>query len=92
MTSSFPFKHPADVDVLHRLSLVNDFEFTGRRIAKLEGIPPTTVQRSLDRLAEIGLVLRHEHSFGYLYKLNRDHVLWPPVEKLVKLIREGRNA
>lgn len=77
------FQRKADVPVLRRLAMVNDYPFTGREIARLEGLNPTTARRSLEALTKIGLVHCQYHRHAYLYSLNREHFLWPPTERLI---------
>jgi len=68
--------------VLHRLAVVSD-ELTGRRIADLAGVPVTSTARVLAELEETGLV--HSRAVGpsRLYRLNRQHVLWGPIEAIL---------
>jgi predicted nucleotidyltransferase len=68
--------------VLHRLAVVSD-ELTGRRIADLAGVPVTSTARVLAELEETGLV--HSRAVGpsRLYRLNRRHVLWDPIESIL---------
>ena len=67
--------------VLRRLSLV-DASLTGRRLAALADVPPSTAQRVLNELVHIGLVLSADVGKAKTYRLNRAHVLWPPIEQL----------
>lgn len=57
--------------------------FTGREVARLAGATHTTVQRSLDRLVEHGLVDRESAGRASLYTLNREHLAAPAAEELV---------
>jgi len=68
--------------VLHRLAMVSD-ELTGRRIADLAGVPVTSASRVLAELEDTGLV--HSRAVGpsRLYRLNRRHVLWDPIEAIL---------
>jgi DNA-binding transcriptional ArsR family regulator len=59
--------------------------FTGREIARLAESTHTTVQRSLDRLVDHGLVNRAPAGRAALYTLNRDHLAATPVEALVTM-------
>lgn len=59
--------------------------FTGREIARLAESTHTTVQRSLDRLVDQGLVDRAPAGRAALYTLNRDHLAATPVEALVTM-------
>jgi UTP:GlnB (protein PII) uridylyltransferase len=68
--------------LLHRLAAVSD-ELTGRRIADLAGVPVTSASRVLAELEGVGLV--HSRAMGpsRLYRLNRRHVLWDPIEAIL---------
>lgn len=60
---------------------------TGRDVARLGGGPKTTVTRTLNRLAEHGLVTAREIGRGRytLYSLNREHLAAEPVLRLLEL-------
>lgn len=60
---------------------------TGREVAKLGGLPKTTVARALGRLAEHGLVTARDMGRGRytLYSLNREHLAADPVLRLLEL-------
>lgn len=60
---------------------------TGRDVARLGGLPKTTVARALGRLAEHGLVTARDIGRGRykLYSLNRDHLAVEPVLRLLEL-------
>lgn len=81
--ASVLFKRKADLPILRRLAMVSEYQFSGREISRLEGLNPSTAQRSLEALAEVGLVHVQHRGFAYLYALNREHVLWPMVETLI---------
>jgi predicted nucleotidyltransferase len=73
-----------DGDVL-RVLVGSARPFTGREIARLADSTHTTVQRSLDRLVDHGLVDRAPAGRAALYTLNRDHLAATPVEALVTM-------
>ncbi len=58
---------------------------SGREIARISGEPRASVWRSLDRLAEAGLVARDDRSAATYFVANRDHLAWPGIEGLVGL-------
>jgi predicted nucleotidyltransferase len=62
---------------------------TGREVARLvmEGSQPT-VNASLRRLAELGLVNAEEAGNAYLYTLNRDHLGAPAIELIARIRTE----
>lgn len=69
--------------VLRRLSLVSD-ELTGRRIAELAEVPAMSAGRVLADLTEMGLVHARDVGRARVYRLNRDHVLWNPLDDMLK--------
>ncbi|MFD4421381.1 nucleotidyltransferase domain-containing protein [Agromyces sp. NPDC058484] len=70
--------------VLHRLSLLADGT-SGRAIHSLAGVKSlATTQRTLEQLVGIGLVDARPIGAANLYTLNREHVLWPPIEQLLE--------
>lgn len=72
--------HSTIVQVLAR---TND-GLTGRQIsARVSEKSLATVQRALAELTKIGLLLTVEVPPAILYKLNRDHLLWRPVEGML---------
>lgn len=60
---------------------------TGRRLSAMAGVAAASGAIALSELAEIGLVRRREAGRAYLYELNRDHVLWGPVEVMLNAPR-----
>jgi predicted nucleotidyltransferase len=68
--------------ILHRLSIMSD-ELTGRRIAELAAVPPSSAARVLDELESIGLVTSRPVGAARVYRLNRHHVLWNPIEAIL---------
>lgn len=59
------------------------------KIYRLSGVGSQTGhQKSLDRLVEHGLVLAEPANRGYLYKLNREHVLTPALLAALNARRE----
>ena len=68
--------------IVRRLALVND-DLTGRRIAELAGVPNASASLVLAELATIGLVSAKDAGRARLYRLNRGHVLWQPMEDML---------
>jgi predicted nucleotidyltransferase len=68
--------------VLHRLSIMSD-ELTGRRLADLSGVPVSSAARVLADLEGIGLVVARSVGASRIYRLNRSHVLWSPIEAIL---------
>lgn len=75
---------PAVGDVL-RVLAGSTRPFTGREIARLAGASHSTVQRSLDRFVEHGLVRRERAGRATLHTLNRDHLATPALIALTSL-------
>jgi predicted transcriptional regulator len=57
----------------------------GREVARISGESRASVWRSLEKLAEAGLVMRDDRSVATYYLANRDHLAWPAIESLVRL-------
>lgn len=71
--------------VLHRLAVLGEGA-SGRRIQELARIANLrTVQRILVRLEAVGLVDVHPIGRANRYSLNRDHILWKPIEILLEM-------
>lgn len=68
--------------IIRRLAAVRD-GLTGRRIGELASVPASTTQRILTDLERIGLVDGHAAGAARLYSLNRLHILWDPVERML---------
>lgn len=68
--------------VLARLAAVSE-GLTGRRIAALAQLAPTSVNRALVDLEHIGLVNSTPAGNAKIYRLNREHILWGPLEQLL---------
>lgn len=68
--------------ILRRLALVND-DLTGRRIAELAEVPNASASIVFADLVGIGLVFAKDAGRSRLYRLNRKHVLWQPIEDLL---------
>jgi predicted nucleotidyltransferase len=64
---------------LHRVSA----GLTGRRISAVTEVPPASANRVLSELREIGLVTGESAGSGTLYRLNRAHLLWEPIERML---------
>ncbi|MDO7883475.1 nucleotidyltransferase domain-containing protein [Salinibacterium soli] len=57
---------------------------TGRRLAALAGqASPATVHRLLSKFERAGLVLVQKHPHAHLYRLNREHLYWQPIEDIL---------
>lgn len=68
--------------ILRRLALVSD-DLTGRRIAELAEVPNASASLVLADLVGMGLVFVKSAGRARLYRLNRDHVLWQPIEDML---------
>jgi predicted nucleotidyltransferase len=70
--------------VLSRLAVLADGT-SGRRIHQLSGVGSLrTTQKILKRLVGTGLVDVRPAGPGNLYSLNRDHVLWGPIQQILE--------
>ena len=69
--------------ILHRLAVLAE-PASGRRIHELSGVRSLrTTQRILDELVALGLVDMQKVGPANAYTLNRGHVLWDPIEKVL---------
>ncbi len=69
--------------ILHRLAVLAE-PTSGRRLHQLSGVASLrTTQRILGELVDIGLVDVQAIGAANAYTLNRDHVLWPPIERIL---------
>jgi predicted nucleotidyltransferase len=69
--------------VLHRLAVLADGA-SGRRIHELSGVKALrTTQQILEKLVSTGLVDLRRVGSSNEYSLNRDHVLWEPIEAIL---------
>lgn len=68
--------------ILRRLAIVAE-DLSGRRIAQLAGVPVASASRVLAELESIGLVTTRDVGSARLYRLNRGHVLWDPIEAIM---------
>lgn len=68
--------------ILRRMSIVGE-DLTGRRLAQLSGVPVASAARALAELEKIGLVTSRSAGSARLYALNRAHVLWDPIERIL---------
>lgn len=57
----------------------------GREVARISGESRASVWRSLEKLAEAGLVMRDDRGVATYYLANRDHLAWPALESLIRL-------
>lgn len=69
--------------LLRRLSLLSE-GVTTRQLARLSGVPHSSAVRALADLEEIGLVTRRDIGTAAVHTLNREHVLWPGIDLLLK--------
>ena len=70
--------------VLHRLAVLSDGA-TGRRIHRLAGVPALrTTQMILERFTRIGLVNMRPVGNSNEYSVNRGHVLWDPISRVLE--------
>lgn len=59
----------------------SDVGFSGRQVHALAGVGSTSsVHRALGRLVHVGIVTSESRPPAIIYRANREHVLWPPVE------------
>jgi predicted nucleotidyltransferase len=69
--------------VLRQLSLLAEGA-SGRSIHTLSGVKALrTTQQILDDLTKIGIVDVRRMGSANLYTLNREHILWPPIETIL---------
>lgn len=58
-----------------------DTGFSGRQVHALAGVGSTSsVHRALTGFVGVGLVTAEPHPPAIMYRINRDHVLWPVIE------------
>ena len=68
--------------ILRRLATVND-GLSGRRIAEVADVPVASTSRVLADLVDVGLITSSDVGRSRLYRLNRAHVLWDPLERML---------
>ncbi|OUE22386.1 Nucleotidyltransferase domain protein [Clavibacter michiganensis] len=56
---------------------------SGREVARLSGQNQSSTRRALARWRTVGLVRGDEHPHATLFSLNRQHVLWEPIERIL---------
>lgn len=56
---------------------------SGREVARLAGVSPSSGRRALDRFVVTGLVSVQSRSHALLYEANPGHVLWGPVRDIL---------
>lgn len=56
---------------------------SGRDVARLAGTSASSTRRALLRLEQVGLVRSTRSSHAHLVELQRDHVLWAPVQAIL---------
>lgn len=81
---------PIDIEVV-RVLRATTRPLTGREVARLSqaGSQPT-VNSTLRRLAEEGVVHAEKAGSAYLYTLNREHLAAPAIEQLADIRSELR--
>jgi len=76
------FSSTARVKVLALLLLNPDTRFYQRQISKLTGLPVRAVQREVERLQTLGLLLRSENGNQVHYQINRGFFLFPELKSI----------
>ena len=76
------FSSTARVKVLALLLLNPDTRFYQRQISKLTGLPVRAVQREVERLQTLGLLLRSENGNQVHYQVNRGFFLFPELKSI----------
>ncbi|OUE29899.1 Nucleotidyltransferase domain protein [Clavibacter michiganensis] len=56
---------------------------SGREVSRLSGQNQSSTRRALSRWRTVGLVHGDEHPHATLFSLNRRHVLWEPIERIL---------
>lgn len=56
---------------------------SGREVARLSGHNQSSTRRALARWETVGLVHGDAHAHATLFSLNRQHVLWEPIERIL---------
>jgi predicted nucleotidyltransferase len=56
---------------------------SGREVSRLSGQNQSSTRRALSRWRTVGLVHADEHPHATLFSLNRHHVLWDPIERIL---------
>jgi len=69
--------------IIQRLGMVHT-GLSGRRIAELAEVPVASASRVLRRLETMGLVHTEDVGPSRVYRLNREHVLWNPLDLMVR--------
>src|ERR1700730_18085612 len=64
---------------------------TGRALARVAGLSPSTPQRTLARLRQAGLVIADEVPPTLIYRANTDHLAMPAVLALLRLTEQLRS-
>jgi predicted nucleotidyltransferase len=72
-----------DAAVLRVMSRFDD-EATGRRIQQLADGSYSSIRLALGRLSATGLITARVLDHATLYSLNREHLLWPAVAKIIE--------
>lgn len=68
--------------IIRRLGMVHT-GLSGRRTADLAEVPVASASRALAKLEAIGLVHSEDVGPSRVYRLNRQHVLWNPLDIMV---------
>jgi predicted nucleotidyltransferase len=81
----------APARIVARLALLGDGA-SGRQVAELAGVTKDTAARVLERLVGVGLVSRRSVGRAAIFSLNREHVLWPQIERILDTPQEIERA
>jgi predicted nucleotidyltransferase len=76
------FSSTARVKVLALLLLNSDTRFYQRQISKLTELPVRAVQREVERLQTLGLLIRAENGNQVHYQVNRDFFLFSELKSI----------
>jgi len=76
------FSSRARVRILALLLLNSETSFYQRQISTLTGLPVRAVQREVERLQTLGLLIRSESGNQVHYQVNRDFFLFPELKNI----------
>ena len=85
------FSSKARADVLAFLLLNSARKFYQRQIAELTGLPIRAVQREVERLCGLGLLIREENGNRVYYRVNERASIFPELKRLVLKTRGPAN-
>lgn len=83
LSDALPDVIPSVDGLVLRVLARSGLEMSGRQIADAAGASPERVRQVLARLWNVGLVSLRHAGPSILYAANRDHLLWPAIQKLV---------